>query len=152
MTEAAEAATRAPGAYVAQESPRVVLAVGRKKTAVARAVVRPGVGRVRVNGYPLELWPVEMARQKMAEPLLLAGDLANKVDIDVDVHGGGYMGQAVAVRMAIARGLAKYFEDQKLRDLYMRYDPYMLKGDPRRTEPKKPGLKHARSKRQKAYR
>ncbi|MFP3252100.1 MAG: 30S ribosomal protein S9, partial [Thermoproteus sp.] len=50
MTEAAEAATRAPGAYVAQESPRVVLAVGRKKTAVARAVVRPGVGRVRVNG------------------------------------------------------------------------------------------------------
>jgi Ribosomal protein S9 len=107
MTEAAEAATRAPGAYVAQESPRVVLAVGRKKTAVARAVVRPGVGRVRVNGYPLELWPVEMARQKMTEPLLLAGDLANKVDIDVDVHGGGYMGQAVAVRMAIARGLAK---------------------------------------------
>ncbi|MFP3348063.1 MAG: 30S ribosomal protein S9 [Thermoproteus sp.] len=152
MTEAAEAATRALGAYVAQESPRVVLAVGRKKTAVARAVVRPGVGRVRVNGYPLELWPVEMARQKMAEPLLLAGDLANKVDIDVDVHGGGYMGQAVAVRMAIARGLAKYFEDQKLRDLYIRYDPYMLKGDPRRAEPKKPGLKHARSKRQKAYR
>ncbi|MGC9118099.1 MAG: 30S ribosomal protein S9 [Thermoproteus sp.] len=147
-----EAATRAPGAYVAQESPRVVLAVGRKKTAIAKAVIRPGIGRVRINGYPLELWPIEMARQKIVEPLLLAGDLVNKVDIDVEVHGGGYMGQAVAARMAIARGLVKYFEDQKLRELYMQYDPYMLKGDPRRTEPKKPGLKHARSKRQKAYR
>ncbi|MGC8582304.1 MAG: 30S ribosomal protein S9 [Thermoproteus sp.] len=147
-----EAATRAPGAYVAQESPRVVLAVGRKKTAIAKAVIRPGIGRVRINGYPLELWPIEMARQKIVEPLLLAGDLVNKVDIDVEVRGGGYMGQAVAARMAIARGLVKYFEDQKLRELYMQYDPYMLKGDPRRTEPKKPGLKHARSKRQKAYR
>ena len=147
-----ETTARSPGAYLVQESPRVVLAVGKKKTAVARAIIKPGIGRVRINGYPLELWPIELARQKMAEPLLLAGDLANKVDIDVEVHGGGYMGQATAVRMAIARGLVKYFDDQKLRDLYLQYDPYMLKGDPRRTEPKKPGLKHARSKRQKAYR
>ncbi len=147
-----ETTARSPGAYLVQESPRVVLAVGKKKTAVARAIIKPGIGRVRINGYPLELWPIELARQKMAEPLLLAGDLASKVDIDVEVHGGGYMGQATAVRMAIARGLVKYFDDQKLRDLYLQYDPYMLKGDPRRTEPKKPGLKHARSKRQKAYR
>lgn len=147
-----EAAVKAPGAYVVQESPRVVLAVGKKKTAVAKAVIKPGIGRVRINGYPLELWPIELARQKMAEPLLLAGDLVNKVDIEVEVHGGGYMGQATAVRMAIARGLVKFFEDQKLRELYLQYDPYMLKGDPRRTEPKKPGIKHARSKRQKAYR
>lgn len=147
-----ETTARSPGAYLVQESPRVVLAAGKKKTAVARAIIKPGIGRVRINGYPLELWPIELARQKMAEPLLLAGDLASKVDIDVEVHGGGYMGQATAVRMAIARGLVKYFDDQKLRDLYLQYDPYMLKGDPRRTEPKKPGLKHARSKRQKAYR
>lgn len=147
-----ETAIKAPSAYILQESPRVVLAVGKKKTAVARAVIKPGIGRVRINGYPLELWPIELARQKMAEPLLLAGDLANKVDIEVEVRGGGYMGQATAVRMAIARGLVKFFEDQKLRDLYLQYDPYMLKGDPRRTEPKKPGIKHARSKRQKAYR
>ncbi|MEL9990942.1 MAG: 30S ribosomal protein S9 [Thermoproteus sp.] len=143
---------KARNAYVAQESPRVVLAVGRKKTAIAKAVIRPGVGRVRINGYPLELWPIEMARQKISEPLLLAGDLAKRVDIDVEVRGGGYMGQATAARMAIARGLVRYFEDQKLREIFMEYDPYMLKGDPRRTEPKKPGLKHARSKRQKAYR
>jgi small subunit ribosomal protein S9 len=143
---------RVPGAYTLQETPRVVISVGKKKTAVARAIIRPGIGRVRINGYPLELWPIEMARLKMAEPLILAGELAKKVDIDVNVSGGGYMGQAVATRIAIARGLVAYFQSQELKELYERYDPYMLKGDPRRTEPKKPGLKHARSKRQKAYR
>ena len=143
---------KAPGAYTLQETPRVVISVGKKKTAVARAIIRPGIGRVRINGYPLELWPVEMARMKMAEPLILAGELAKKVDIDVNVSGGGYMGQAIATRIAIARGLVAYFQSQELKELYERYDPYMLKGDPRRTEPKKPGIKHARSKRQKAYR
>jgi len=143
---------RVPGAYTLQETPRVVISVGKKKTAVARAIIRPGIGRVRINGYPLELWPIEMARLKMAEPLILAGELAKKVDIDVNVSGGGYMGQAIATRIAIARGLVAYFQSQELKELYERYDPYMLKGDPRRTEPKKPGLKHARSKRQKAYR
>ncbi|MGC9131099.1 MAG: 30S ribosomal protein S9 [Pyrobaculum sp.] len=140
------------GAKVLQEAPRVVISVGKKKTAVARAVLRPGIGRVRINGYPLELWPIEMARVKMSEPLVLAGDLAKKVDIDVNVSGGGYMGQATAVRIAIARGLVAFFQSQELKELYEKYDPYMLKGDPRRTEPKKPGIKHARSKRQKAYR
>jgi small subunit ribosomal protein S9 len=143
---------RTPGAYTLQEAPRVVISVGKKKTAVARAVIRPGIGRVRINGYPLELWPIEMARIKIAEPLILAGELAKKVDIDVNVSGGGYMGQAIATRIAIARGLVAYFQSQELKELYERYDPYMLKGDPRRTEPKKPGIKHARSKRQKAYR
>jgi len=132
---------------------RVIVATGKKKTAIARAIIRPGIGRVRINGVPIEIWPIEMARLKMMEPLLLAGnDLISKVDIDVDVHGGGYMGQASAVRMAIARGLVEYFQSNELLELYMKYDPSMIKGDPRRTEPKKPGLKHARSKRQKAYR
>ncbi|GAB6944957.1 30S ribosomal protein S9 [Vulcanisaeta sp. JCM 14467] len=132
---------------------RVVIAVGKKKTAIAKAIVRPGIGRVRVNGVPIEIWPIEMARMRMMEPLLLAGkELMSKVDIEVTVRGGGFMGQATAVRMAIARGLVEYFQNSKLLDLYMAYDPSMIKGDPRRTEPKKPGLKHARSKRQKAYR
>ncbi len=132
---------------------KVVISVGKKKTAIARAVVRPGIGRVRVNGVPIEIWPIEMARFKMMEPLLLAGrNLVSKVDIDVSVRGGGVMGQASAVRMAIARGLVAFFESPELLDLYMKYDPSMVKGDPRRTEPKKPGIKHARSKRQKAYR
>jgi len=132
---------------------KVVISVGKKKTAIARAVITPGIGRVRINGVPVEIWPIEMARFKMMEPLLLAGkDVLSKVDIDVTVRGGGVMGQAAAVRMAIARGLVAFFESPELLDLFMKYDPSMVKGDPRRTEPKKPGIKHARSKRQKAYR
>ncbi len=66
---------------------RVVIAVGKKKTAIAKAVVRPGIGRVRVNGIPIEIWPIEMARMRMMEPLLLAGkELTGKVDIDVTVR------------------------------------------------------------------
>ena len=132
---------------------KVVIATGKKKTAIARAIIRPGIGRVRINGVPIEIWPIEMARMKMMEPLILAGkEIVSKVDIDVNVQGGGVMGQASAVRMAIARGLVAYTQNQQLLELYMKYDPSMIKGDPRRTEPKKPGLKHARSKRQKAYR
>ncbi|MFP3074295.1 MAG: 30S ribosomal protein S9 [Caldivirga sp.] len=132
---------------------RIVIATGKRKMAIARAVVKPGSGVVRVNGVPLTIWPMEVARLKMMEPLMLAGkDLVNKVDIDVVVRGGGFMGQASAVRMAIARGLVEYFQSKELLDLYMLYDSTMIKGDERRTEPKKPGLKHARSKRQKAYR
>jgi small subunit ribosomal protein S9 len=143
---------RVLGVEVLREAPRVVVSVGKKKTAIAKAVIRAGVGRVRINGYPLELWPVEVARLKMIEPLILAGELARKVDIDIEVSGGGFMGQATAVRIAIARGLVAYFQSQELEELYEKYDPYVLRGDPRRAEPKKPGLKHARSKRQKAYR
>jgi small subunit ribosomal protein S9 len=143
---------RVLGVEVLREAPRVVISVGKKKTAIAKAVIRAGVGRVRINGYPLELWPVEVARLKMIEPLILAGELARKVDIDIEVSGGGFMGQATAVRIAIARGLVAYFQSQELEELYEKYDPYVLRGDPRRAEPKKPGLKHARSKRQKAYR
>ena len=132
---------------------RVVIATGKRKTAVARAVIRSGSGVVKVNGVPLTIWPMEVARLKMMEPLALAGrDIVNKVDIDVTVSGGGFMGQASAVRMAIARGLVGYFQSKELLNLYMLYDSTMIKGDERRTEPKKPGLKHARSKRQKAYR
>ncbi len=129
------------------------MAVGKKKTAIAKAVVKSGVGRVRINGgVPVEIWPIEMARLKMMEPIILAGKLASSVDIEISVRGGGVMGQASAVRMAIARGLLEYFQDQNLYNLFSVYDESMIKGDHRRTEPKKPGLKHARSKRQKAYR
>ncbi len=139
----------------ASEAPGAVVATGKRKTAVARAYVRPGSGRIRVNGVPIELWPTEVAKLKMMEPLVIAGDVVkNVVDVDVEVNGGGFMGQAEAVRMAIARGLVDYFSKctpdqspegcqrsravaEKLKALYEEYDRTMLAGDPRRTEPEK---------------
>ncbi|RLF15445.1 MAG: 30S ribosomal protein S9 [Thermoprotei archaeon] len=131
---------------------RIVIAVGKKKSAIARAVIKPGKGRVRINNIPIEIYTPEMARWKIMEPLLLAGDLRNKVDIYVNVKGGGWMGQATAARMAIARGLVEWSQSEELKKIYLEYDRSMLAGDPRRPEPKKPRGRSARSKRQKSYR
>jgi len=148
-------------------SARIVIATGKRKRAIARAVIRPGKGRVRVNRIPIELYPIEMARIKMMEPLLLAGEkVRSLVDIDVNVQGGGVMGQADAVRMAIARGLVEYFRcegegeecramneiAERLREVFEEYDRTMLAGDPRRTEPEKYMRYSARRRWQKSYR
>jgi len=132
---------------------KIVISVGKRKTAIARAVIRPGIGRVRVNGVPIEIWPIEMARIKMLEPLLLLQPkLRESVDIDVKVEGGGVMAQADAVRMAIARGLVAFFNIPELKELYKEFDRTMLAGDPRRTEPEKWLRYSARRFRQKSYR
>ncbi|RLF02418.1 MAG: 30S ribosomal protein S9 [Thermoprotei archaeon] len=132
---------------------KVVLASAKRKTAVARVVVREGRGRVRINGIPLEIYQPELARWKIMEPLLLAGkDIVSKVDVYVNVRGGGIMGQASAARTAIARALVEWTGNEKLRELYSKYDRYLLVEDPRRTEPKKPRGRSARAKRQKGYR
>ncbi|AEM38922.1 ribosomal protein S9P [Pyrolobus fumarii 1A] len=142
-------------AQAAQQKPtvRIVIATGKRKTAIARAVIKPGKGRVWINGVPLELWPIEMARWKMMEPLLLAGkDIWSKVDIKVNVRGGGIMAQADAVRMAIARGLVEFTGSQELREIFEEYDRSMIAGDPRQTEPEKPMRRSARRRWQKSYR
>lgn len=131
---------------------KVVHTSGKRKTAIARGTVKEGTGRVRVNRKPVELYSPELARLKIQEPLELAGDVANSVDINIRVVGGGVMGQAEAARMVIAKGLVEYTGDVKLKDKYVQYDRTMLVGDPRRSEPKKYGGPGARAKNQKSYR
>jgi small subunit ribosomal protein S9 len=133
---------------------KIVIATGKRKTSIARAVITPGEGRVWINNVPLEVYPIEMAREKIAEPLKLAGSLASKVDIKINVRGGGVMSQAEACRVAIARGLIEYFSElgNELRKLIREYDRHALSGDPRRTEPEKWGRISARRRWQKSYR
>lgn len=131
---------------------KVVHTSGKRKTAIARGTVREGTGRIRVNRKPVELYNPELARLKLQEPIELAGDVINTVDISVRVVGGGLMGQAEAARMVIAKGLVEYTGDVKLRDKFIQYDRTMLVGDPRRSEPKKFGGPGARAKNQKSYR
>lgn len=130
----------------------VVTTSGKRKTAIARAYVREGKGRVRINKIPIEIYQPELARLKMMEPLILAKEKAQKVDIDVVVKGGGIMGQASAARTAIARGLVKFLGDKELEELFKKVDRNLLVNDPRRKLPKKPGGRGARKKRQKSYR
>jgi len=129
-----------------------VVAVGRRKAAVARATVRDGKGRVLVNKRSLDAYEPELARQLIQEPLTLAPELAKRVDIEVDVEGGGYMGQADAVRTAIARGLIEWSGDAKLREMFKQHDWTLIKSDVRFKESKKPGGPGARAKFQKSYR
>ncbi len=135
-------------------APKKVLVVsGKRKTAIARAIVRPGIGRIRINRTPLEIYEPEVARQKIMEPLTLAGDeVWKQLDIDVKVWGGGYMGQAEAARMAIANALLKWTKSTHLRTKFVEYDRTMVVGDPRRKEPKKFGGPGARARDQKSYR
>lgn len=134
--------------------PKKALVVsGKRKTAIARATVRQGMGRIRINNVPLEIYEPEIARKKMREPLTEAGeDIWKKVDINVKVRGGGFMGQAEATRMALAKALAKWTKSSRLRTTFMKYDRTMIAGDPRRKEPKKVGGPGARAKDQKSYR
>jgi small subunit ribosomal protein S9 len=131
---------------------KVIHTSGKRKTAIARGRFRTGKGRVRINKSPVELYDPELARLKIKEPLTLAGDLLNDVDIDVRVAGGGVMGQAEAARMVIAKGLVQWTSDMELKEKYNQYDRTMLVGDPRRSEPKKYGGPGARARKQKSYR
>jgi small subunit ribosomal protein S9 len=126
---------------------------GKKKTAIARATVSDGEGRVRINSQPVELVEPEQARLKMLEPFrIAAAELRDGVDVSVTVSGGGFSGQADATRTAIARGLVEHTNDAELRDAFMEFDRSLLVNDVRQAEPKKWGGPGARARYQKSYR
>ena len=131
---------------------KVIHTSGKRKTAIARGKFREGKGRVRINKRPVELYDPELARLKIQEPLTIAAELIDNVDIDVKVVGGGVMGQAEAARMVIAKGLVEWTSDMELKEKFNQYDRTMLVGDPRRSEPKKYGGPGARARKQKSYR
>jgi small subunit ribosomal protein S9 len=137
---------------MAKQAPKIINTSGKRKTAVARATVTKGKGRVRINKVPLEVFTPEMARLKILEAIIPLKDRINKVDVKVSVNGGGTMGQASAVRTAIARGFVRYFDDPSLEDTYKHLDRSLLVNDPRRKEPKHQLGRGARKKRQKSYR
>lgn len=134
------------------EKRRILLVTGKRKTAIARAIVRAGSGSVIVNGIPLHTFTPEIAKAKITEPLVLSGDRWKALDFNVKVSGGGFMGQAEAVRMAVAKGLVTWTRSSELRKTMTNYDRTMLAGDPRRKEPKKFGGPGARRREQKSYR
>jgi small subunit ribosomal protein S9 len=131
---------------------RVVVSTGKRKTSLAKATIKDGTGRIRINGRPVEILQPELARMRVMEPLILFGEGWKRYDIRVRTKGGGFMSQADAVRMAIATGLIQMSQDFEARSKMIEHDRTMLVGDPRRTEPKKFGGPSARSRYQKSYR
>jgi len=131
---------------------KVINTSGKRKTAVARASVQKGTGQVRINKVPVELYEPEIARWKIIEPLNIAKSHMDKINIDINVKGGGFMSQADAVRTAIAKGLVEYTADPSLKLAFLDYNRSLLVSDSRRKEPKKPLGRGARKRRQKSYR
>jgi small subunit ribosomal protein S9 len=131
---------------------KVINTSGKRKTAIARATLKEGKGRVRINTVPLEVYGNELVRMKISEPLLLAPSAIEGVDVTIEVAGGGVMGQAEAARTALARGIVKWHNDPKIKDVFVTYDRTLLVNDSRQKEAKKPHGPGARAKFQKSYR
>jgi small subunit ribosomal protein S9 len=131
---------------------KIVNTSGKRKTAIARATVQKGKGLIRINKKPVEIYEPEIAKWKILEPIRLAEKHIDKVNIDVNVAGGGFMSQANAVRTAIARGLVEFTADPSLKLAFLDHDRSLLVNDSRRKESKKPLGRGARKKRQKSYR
>ena len=117
-----------------------VNAVGRRKAAIARVIVGEGTGVITINKRPLEVYFPSSILQYIVKQPLNALDAAGKYDINVNLDGGGYKGQAEALRLAIARALVKINPEDKHT---LRVEGFMTR-DPRVVERKKPGQPKAR--------
>jgi len=131
---------------------------GKRKTAIARATLRDGVGNIRINTVLLENFGTDLMRMKIREPLLIMKDFIDldKVNIDIKVKGGGPMGQTDAIRTSICKAVIEFLGNggDKVREVLVKYDRSLIAGDSRRTEPHKPSRsgQGPRAKRQKSYR
>ena len=119
---------------------KTVNAVGRRKAAVARVIVKEGNGNITINKRPLDVYfPNSILQYIIKQPLTTLG-VAEQYDINVNLDGGGYTGQAEALRLAIARALVKINPEDKS---VLRKHGFMTR-DPRAVERKKPGQPKAR--------
>jgi small subunit ribosomal protein S9 len=113
---------------------------GRRKRSIARVMIKAGSGEISINGRDMEnYFPIEIIRQEALRPLALVG-LTDRLDIRVNVQGGGVSGQAGAIRHGISRALLEY--DAGLRPQLK--EKGFLTRDARVVERKKYGLKKAR--------
>lgn len=130
-----------------------VVISGKRKSAVAKAVVTSGKGEVSVNGKKYELLPF-FEKLRIAEPVRIAQQVLGKIEFDakITVRGGGKIGQNEAARLALAKGIVKFSNSEELKQAYAKYDRNMLVADIRRKEAYKPGDSKARRSRQTSYR
>lgn len=130
-----------------------IIASGKRKTAIAKAEIKEGTGKVTLNKVNYEnLHKFDVLR--MREPLMIAEKILGKINFDViiSVKGGGEKGQIEAARLALARAIVKFTESTELEDEFFEYDRNLIVADVRRKEANKPGDSKARAKRQTSYR
>src|SRR4030042_6488350 len=116
-----------------------LIVVGKRKTAVAKASIQEGSGKVTINKKPYENLG-EFHRLMIQEPIEITKNNQGKFDFDIDVkvRGGGHQGQIEAVRLAIARAIVTFTKSVELRKAFLNYDRNLLIADVRRKEAYKP--------------
>ncbi|MEK6833362.1 MAG: 30S ribosomal protein S9 [Nanoarchaeota archaeon] len=130
-----------------------IIASGKRKTAIAKAEIKEGSGKITLNKINYEnLHKFDVLRIK--EPLLIAEKILGRVNFDViiTIRGGGEKSQIEAARLALARAIVKFSESTELENEFFEYDRNLIVADVRRKEANKPGDSKARAKRQTSYR
>ena len=127
---------------------RIFYGTGRRKSSVARVILTPGKGKITVNGRDVnEYMPFDVLVMDLKQPLVLTNN-EETFDIDVNVSGGGFSGQAGAIRLGITRALLEYdLDNADKEDSYrkvLKANGFVTR-DSRSKERKKYGLKAARS-------
>lgn len=134
---------------------RNIVVSGKRKTAIAKATIKPGTGKILINGKPPEILGY-FKNLLIKEPFKIAENIlkekARSFDISVIVSGGGVESQTEAARLAIARALVVATGSKELKKAYLHYDRALLVADVRRKEQRKPCDSKARAARQKSYR
>lgn len=130
-----------------------IIKSGKRKRAVARAILTQGTGKININKKPYENLQL-FDKLKIAEPLEITkkvlGDL--KFDVNIHVHGSGEKSQVEAARVALSRAIIGFAKSKELNDVFVTYDRNLLVADVRRKEAYKPCDSKARKKRQSSKR
>ena len=127
------------------------VASGKRKSSIARAMIKQGTGKIKVNKVNYENLPM-LRRLLIQEPLNIAKKYGINFDIEIKVRGGGIESQMEAARLAIARAIVGFTKSEQIKRELLSYDRNLLIADTRRKETRKPGDSKARAKRQKSYR
>jgi len=138
---------------MSKEKQDKIITAGKRKTAVAKALIVPGNGEIKINKKPYQQLTY-FKRLMIEEPVELTKQtLGNfNYNLSISISGGGQESQIEAARLAIAKALVKFTKSTELKKAFLAYDRNLLIADTRRKEAYKPGDSKARAKRQKSYR
>ncbi len=140
---------------VVKKVDKTIVVKAKRKTTVARAYIKPGKGEIRINGQDINSLESKAAKDLIMEAIVIsdiARDNLKKVNVQINIYGGGVSSQIQAARGVLAKGLVAFSKSEILKKEYLDYDRSLLVDDTRRVEPKKFKGTKARARFQTSYR
>ncbi len=135
------------------ENIKKIITSGKRKSAIARAILIKGEGKIKINNRDYKTLQF-FDKLRIEEPIRITKEVFGEIDFDASiiVRGGGARGQIEAARLALARAISEFKKSKQLTETFLEYDRNLLVADVRRKEPYKPGDSKARAKRQSSKR